>query len=101
MLFNKEFIYLESKPIIMTLKHIKSDVYQFIVGDYLNVFITETELRNLIKNHDIADVYKTPIGWYVNHDHGQLPFNHYLKLISENALDSLSIVLQNQLYENQ
>lgn len=89
------------KPIIMTLQHIKSDVYQFIAGDYLNVFLTEKELRNFIYKNDIADVYKTPIGWFVNHDKGQLPFHHYLKVMSEGALDSLAIILQNEIYEHE
>lgn len=92
---------MNSKPTIMTLKHIKSDVYQFIAGDYLNVFLTEKELRNLILKNDIADVVKTPIGWYVIHDVGNIPFHHYLKIISENALDSLSIVIQNNIYEHE
>lgn len=89
------------KPTIMTLKHVKSDVYQFIAGDYLNVFLTEKELRNLIHQNDIADVYKTPIGWFVNHDRGQLPFHHYLPIMSEGALDSLSIVIQNNIYKHE
>ena len=89
------------KPIIMTLQHIKSDVYQFIAADYLNVFLTEKELRTIIKDNDIADVYKTPIGWFVNHDKGQLPFHHYLQMMSEGALDSLAIILQNEIYEHE
>ena len=92
---------MNSKPFIMQLKHIKSDVYHLIGGDFINCFLTEKELRNLIKNHDIADVYKTPIGYFVNHDLGQLPFHHYLKVISQNALDSLCIILNNGIYENQ
>lgn len=85
----------------MQLKHIKSDVYHLIGGDFINCFLTEKELLNLIKNHDIADVVKTPLGWYVIHDVGNIPFHHYLKIISENALDSLCIILNNGIYENQ
>jgi hypothetical protein len=85
----------------MQLKHIKSDVYHLIGGDYINCFLTEKELLRLIKDNDIADVYKTAIGWFVNHDLGQLPFHHYLKVISQNALDSLCIILNNGIYENQ
>jgi|GEM_PF-1165494 len=85
----------------MQLVHIKSDVYHLIGGDYINCFLTEKELLKLIKDNDIADVVKTPLGWYVIHDIGNIPFHHYLKVISENALDSICIILNNDLYEHQ
>ncbi len=80
----------------MILKHIKSDVYHFIAGDYLDIFLTESEIRQLICYNDIADCIKTPLGWYVNHDLGFIPFHHYLKHISQNALDSLAIIILNE-----
>ena len=80
----------------MLLKHIKSDVYHFIAGDYLDIFLSEKEIRQLIHYNDIADVIKTPLGWYVNHDLGFIPFHHYLKHISQNALELLSIVILNE-----
>jgi phenylalanine-4-hydroxylase len=79
----------------MILKHIKSDVYHLIAGDYLDIFLNEQELRQLIGYNDIADIIKTPIGWYVNHDLGFIPFSHYLKHISQNALNSLAIIILN------
>jgi hypothetical protein len=85
----------------MNLKHIKSDVYQFIAGDYLNVFLTEKELIHLIKDNDIAEVVKTPIGWFVHHDVGNIPFRHYLPIMSDGALELLSITLLNMDYEQQ
>lgn len=84
----------------MQLLHIKSDVYHLIGGDFINCFLTEKELLNLIKNNDIADVVKTPLGYYVIHDVGNIPFRHYLKIISQNALDSICIILNNNLYEH-
>ena len=85
----------------MQLVHIKSDVYHLIGGDYINCFLTEKELLKLIKDNDIADVVKTPLGLYLIHDIGNIPFHHYLKVISENALDSICIILNNDLYEHQ
>ena len=66
----------------MLLQHIKNDVYHLIAGDYLDIFLSEQELRQLIAYNDIADVIKTPIGWFVNHDTGYIAFNQYLKIIS-------------------
>jgi hypothetical protein len=80
----------------MLLQHIKNDVYHLIAGDYLDIFLSESELRQLIAYNDIADVIKTPIGWYVNHDIGLISFNMYLKQISQSALELLSIVILNE-----
>ena len=80
----------------MILQHIKSDVYHFIAGDYLDIFLTESEIRQYVAYNDIADCIKTPLGWYVNHDLGFIPFNQYLKHISQNALHLLSIVILNE-----
>lgn len=84
----------------MQLKHVKNDVYHFIAGDYIDIFLDEKELRELILYNDIADVIKTPIGWYVNHDRGFIPFHHFLKQISQNALELLSIIILNEKTNN-
>ena len=79
----------------MLLQHIKNDVYHLIGGDYLDIFLSEQELRQLIAYNEIADVIKTPIGWYVNHDIGLIPSKQYLTQISESALQLLSMVILN------
>lgn len=79
----------------MLLQHIKNDVYHLIGGDYLDIFLSEQELRQLITYNEIADVIKTPLGWYVNHDIGLISFKQYLKVISQSALELLSIVILN------
>ena len=79
----------------MLLQHIKNDVYHLIGGDYLDIFLSEQELRQLIDYNDIADVIKTPLGWYVNHDIGLITFKQYLTQISESALQLLSMVILN------
>ena len=77
----------------MILKHIKSDVWQFIASDYLNIFLTEKELIILISKNDIADLVKTPIGWLVNHDTGVIPVKRYLSIMSQTALSLLAETL--------
>lgn len=79
----------------MILQHIKSDVYQFIAGDYLNIFLTEKELIQLLVENDIADIQKTPIGYLCYHDVGIIPVRHYFPLMSESAKELLAISLSN------
>jgi hypothetical protein len=80
----------------MTIKNIKSDVYEIIIGDYYCEYFTEKELIQFIKYNDIADVIKHPLGYVVNTDRGILLPNQYLRIMSDSAKELLAITLLNE-----
>ena len=84
----------------MTIKNIKSDVYEVIIGDYYCEYFTEKELIQLIKYNDIADVVRHPLGYVVNTDRGILLPNQYLRLMSESSRELLAISLLNNKTNN-
>jgi hypothetical protein len=90
----------QTKPNTMTIKNIKSDVYEIIIGDYYCEYFTEKELIQLIKYNDIADVIKHPLGYVVNTDRGILLPKQYLRLMSESAQELLAISLLNNKTNN-
>lgn len=84
----------------MTIKNIKANVYEVIIGDYYCEYFTERELIQLIKYNDIADVVRHPLGYVVNTDRGILLPNQYLRMMSESAMELLSIILLNEKNNN-
>jgi hypothetical protein len=79
----------------MLLANVKKDVYHIKDGDF-QVFKSEQELIKIIKDNDIADVIKSPIGYVVGTNAGTLLPNQYLRLMSESAKQLLLITLKNQ-----
>jgi hypothetical protein len=79
----------------MQLTNVKKDVYLIKDADF-EVYKTEQELINIIKDNDIADVIKTSIGYVVKIDYGTLLPNQYLRLMSEGAKELLFITLKNK-----
>jgi hypothetical protein len=79
----------------MLLANVKKDVYHIKDGDF-EVFKSEQELIKIIKDNDIADVIKSPIGYVVGTNAGTLLPNQYLRLMSESAKQLLLITLKNQ-----
>jgi len=79
----------------MLLTNVKKDVYQIKDGDF-EVFKSEQELIKIIKDNDIADVIKSPLGYVVGTDVGTLLPNQYLRLMSDSAKQLLLITLKNQ-----
>jgi hypothetical protein len=79
----------------MQIINVKKDVYQIKDGDF-EIFKSELELIKIIKDNDIADVIKSPIGYVVGTDAGTLLPNQYLRLMSESAKQLLLITLKNQ-----
>jgi hypothetical protein len=79
----------------MQITNLKKDIYQIKDGDF-EVFKSEQELIKIIKDNDIADVIKSPIGYVVGTDAGTLLPNQYLRLMSESAKQLLLITLKNQ-----
>ena len=79
----------------MQIINVKKDVYQ-IKDENFEVFKSELELIKIIKDNDIADVKKSPIGYVVGTDAGTLLPNQYLRLMSESAKQLLLITLKNQ-----
>jgi hypothetical protein len=79
----------------MLLVNVKKDVYHIKDGDF-EVFKSEQELIKIIKDNDIADVIKSPIGYVVGTDAGTLLPNQYLRLMSESAKQLLLITLKNK-----
>jgi len=79
----------------MLLTNVKKDVYQIKDGDF-EVFKSEQELIKIIKDNDIADVIKSPLGYVVGTDAGTLLPNQYLRLMSDSAKQLLLITLKNQ-----
>jgi hypothetical protein len=79
----------------MLLTNVKKDVYHIKDGDF-EVFKSEQELIKIIKDNDIADVIKSPLGYLVGTNAGTLLPNQYLRLMSESAKQLLLITLKNQ-----
>ena len=79
----------------MQLTNVKKDVYHIKDGNF-EVFKSEQELIKIIKDNDIADVIKSPIGYVVGTNAGTLLPNQYLRLMSESAKQLLLITLKNQ-----
>jgi hypothetical protein len=79
----------------MLLTNVKKDVYH-IKDVNFEVFKSEQELIKLIKDNDIADVIKSPLGYLVGTDAGTLLPNQYLRLMSESAKQLLLITLKNK-----
>jgi hypothetical protein len=79
----------------MQLTNVKKDVYHIKDGNF-EVFKSEQELIKIIKDNDIADVIKSPLGYVVGTDSGTLLPNQYLRLMSESAKQLLLITLKNQ-----
>jgi len=79
----------------MILANVKKDVYHIKDGDF-EIFKSEQELIKLIKDNDIADVIKSPIGYVVGTNAGTLLPNQYLRLMSESAKQLLLITLKNK-----
>jgi hypothetical protein len=79
----------------MQLTNVKKDVYH-IKDENFEVFKSEQELIKIIKDNDIADVIKSPIGYVVGTDAGTLLPNQYLRLMSESAKQLLLITLKNK-----
>jgi hypothetical protein len=79
----------------MLLANVKKDVYHIKDGDF-EVFKSEQELIKIIKDNDIADVIKSPIGYVVGTNAGTLLPNQYLRLMSESAKQLLLITLKNK-----
>jgi len=79
----------------MLLTNVKKDVYHIKDGDF-EVFKSEQELIKIIKDNDIADVIKSPIGYVVGTDAGTLLPNQYLRLMSDSAKQLLLITLKNK-----
>ena len=79
----------------MLLANVKKDVYHIKDGNF-EVFKSEQELIKIIKDNDIADVIKSPIGYVVGTNAGTLLPNQYLRLMSESAKQLLLITLKNQ-----
>ena len=79
----------------MYITNVKKDIYQIKDGDF-EIFKSEQELIKIIKDNDIADVIKSPIGYVVGTDAGTLLPNQYLRLMSESAKQLLVITLKNQ-----
>lgn len=84
----------------MTIKNIKANVYEIIIGDYYCEYFTERELIQLIKYNDIADVIRHPLGYVVNTDRGILLPNQYLRVMSDSAKELLAISLLNNKTNN-
>lgn len=79
----------------MQIINVKKDVYQ-IKDENFEVFKSEAELIKIIKDNDIADVIKSPIGYVVGGvGKGTLLPNQYLRLMSESAKELLLITLKN------
>jgi hypothetical protein len=79
----------------MQLTNVKKDVYHIKDADF-EVFKSEQELIKIIKDNDIADVIKSPIGYVVGTDVGTLLPNQYLRLMSDSAKQLLLITLKNK-----
>jgi hypothetical protein len=79
----------------MLLANVKKDVYHIKDGNF-EVFKSEQELIKIIKDNDIADVIKSPIGYVVGTNAVTLLPNQYLRLMSESAKQLLLITLKNQ-----
>jgi hypothetical protein len=79
----------------MKIINVKKDVYQ-IKDENFEVFKSEQELIKIIKDNDIADVIKSPLGYVVGTDAGTLLPNQYIRLMSESAKQLLLITLKNQ-----
>jgi hypothetical protein len=79
----------------MLLANVKKDVYHIKDGNF-EVFKSEQELIKIIKDNDIADVIKSPIGYVVGTDAGTLLPNQYLRLMSDSAKQLLLITLKNK-----
>ena len=79
----------------MQITNVKKDVYQIKDANF-EVFKSEQELIKIIKDNDIADVIKSPLGYVVGTDAGTLLPNQYLRLMSESAKQLLLITLKNQ-----
>jgi len=79
----------------MQIINVKKDIYQIKDVDF-EVFKSEQELIKIIKDNDIADVIKSPLGYLIHSKAGALLPNQYLRLMSESAKELLLITLKNQ-----
>ena len=79
----------------MQIINVKKDIYQIKDAEF-EVFKSEQELIKIIKDNDIADVIKSPLGYLVHSEAGALLPNQYLRLMSEGAKELLFITLKNK-----